>query len=62
MIEFRAGKYMLIDRSANGTHVAIDGDDEIILRRDEVALRGHGWITFGQSMAGAGERVEFFPA
>lgn len=61
-VEFRAGKYMLIDRSSNGTHVAIDGDDEIILRRDEVALRGHGWITFGQSMAGAGERIEFFPA
>ncbi|MDW3687392.1 adenylate/guanylate cyclase domain-containing protein [Cupriavidus sp. CV2] len=61
-IEFRAGKYMLIDRSANGTHIAIDGDGEIILRRDEVALRGHGWITFGQSMEGAGERVEFFPA
>ncbi|MDF3835424.1 adenylate/guanylate cyclase domain-containing protein [Cupriavidus basilensis] len=59
IVESRAGKYILIDRSANGTHITMDGDDEIILRRDEVALRGHGWITFGQPMSDAGERVEF---
>ncbi|MGE8368678.1 MAG: adenylate/guanylate cyclase domain-containing protein, partial [Cupriavidus sp.] len=55
-----AGRYVLIDSSSNGTHVTIDGEDEFVLRRDEVTLRGHGWITFGQSMEYAGERVEFF--
>lgn len=59
-VESRAGRYVLIDSSSNGTHVTIDGEDEFVLRRDEVALRGHGWITFGQSMEFAGERVEFF--
>ncbi|MGO4327171.1 adenylate/guanylate cyclase domain-containing protein [Cupriavidus sp. 2TAF22] len=59
-VESRAGRYVLTDRSSNGTHVTIDGEDEFVLRRDEVALRGHGWITFGQSMESAGERVEFF--
>lgn len=59
-VENRAGRYVLIDSSSNGTHVTIDGEDEFVLRRDEVTLRGHGWITFGQSMEYAGERVEFF--
>jgi adenylate cyclase len=59
-IEQRQDKFVLADRSANGTYVSIDGDREIVLRREEALLRGHGFITLGQSRATATEFVEFF--
>src|SRR5918999_70173 len=59
-IERRLDKFILIDHSANGTFVTIEGDREIVLRREEFTLRGHGWIAFGQSRAGATDLVEFF--
>ena len=59
-IERRLDKYILTDHSANGTFVTIEGDKEIVLRREEFTLRGHGWIAFGQSRAGASDVVEFF--
>jgi adenylate cyclase len=59
-IEQRQDKFVLADRSANGTFLSIDGDREIVLRREETLLRGHGFITLGQSRATATEFVEFF--
>ena len=59
-IERRLDKFVLTDHSANGTFVTIEGDKEIILRREEFTLRGHGWIAFGQSRTGATDVVEFF--
>lgn len=64
-VECRGGRYVLVDHSSNGTHVTLDGEDEFVLRRDDFPLRGHGWITFGQSFGAAGagaadECVEFF--
>ena len=59
-IELRQGKFVLADRSANGTYLTIDGDREIVLRREEMILRGHGVIALGQSRATATEYVEFF--
>jgi adenylate cyclase len=59
-IERREGEFVLRDRSANGTFLSIDGDHEIVLRREEVMLRGHGFITLGQSRSVATEFVEFF--
>jgi adenylate cyclase len=59
-IERRQDKFVLSDRSANGTYLSIDGDREIVLRREEALLRGHGFITLGQSRATATEFVEFF--
>ncbi len=59
-IERRLDKFVLTDHSANGTFVTVEGDKEIILRREEFTLRGHGWIAFGQSRAGATDVVEFF--
>jgi adenylate cyclase len=59
-IERRLDKFVLTDHSANGTFVTIEGDKEIILRREEFTLRGHGWIAFGQSRNGATDVVEFF--
>ena len=59
-IEQRQDKFVLADRSANGTYLSIDGDREIVLRREEALLRGHGFITLGQSRSTATEFVEFF--
>ncbi|HEX2334471.1 MAG TPA: adenylate/guanylate cyclase domain-containing protein [Burkholderiales bacterium] len=59
-IERRLDKFVLTDHSANGTFVTIEGDKEIILRREEFTLRAHGWIAFGQSRSGATDVVEFF--
>ena len=59
-IEQRQDKFVLADRSANGTFLSIDGDREIVLRREETMLRGHGFITLGQSRTTATEFVEFF--
>ena len=53
-------KFVLADHSANGTFVTVEGDPEVVLRRDEFTLRGHGWIAFGQSRADTAELVEFF--
>jgi hypothetical protein len=59
-IERRLDKFILTDHSANGTFITIEGDKELVLRREEFTLRGHGWIAFGQSRATATDVVEFF--
>ena len=59
-IEQRQDKFVLADHSANGTYLSIDGDREIVLRREEALLRGHGFIALGQSRATATELVEYF--
>lgn len=58
-IEQRQDKFFIADRSANGTFVTIEGDREIVLRREESMLRGRGVIALGQSRATATELVEF---
>lgn len=59
-IERRLDKFVLTDHSANGTFVMVDGDREIVLRREEFTLRGKGWISFGQSKTTATDILEFF--
>ena len=59
-IEARQGRFFLTDRSANGTWVAIDGTAEVVLRREESMLHGHGFISLGQPRATSTELVEFF--
>jgi adenylate cyclase len=59
-IEERQGRFFLTDRSANGTWVSIDGAAEVILRREESMLHGHGFICLGQPHASSTEAVEFF--
>ena len=59
-IELRAGKFVLIDQSSNGTFVIFGANSEMHLKREEVILHGHGRIAFGHSLADSGvEMVEF---
>jgi adenylate cyclase len=58
-IEPRAGKFVLVDQSSNGTFVSLGGS-ELRLRREEAILHGAGVIAFGHSASDAGaESVEF---
>jgi class 3 adenylate cyclase len=46
-IESRRGKFILADRSTNGTFVVPEGGQPIHLRREEFVLQGAGWMSFG---------------
>jgi len=50
-IERRRDKFALIDQSSNGTYVTVEGEGEILLRREELLMRGRGHISFGHSQA-----------
>jgi class 3 adenylate cyclase len=47
-IVMRGDRYILIDRSTNGTYVIIDGGDTYRISRDEMALSGSGRIVPGR--------------
>lgn len=49
-IEFRRGKYVLVDHSTNGTYVYVDEQTPIYLRREELPLQGQGFIGLGQTV------------
>jgi adenylate cyclase len=59
-IERRMHRFVLADHSANGTYVTVEGDQEVVLKREKFTLRGHGWIAFGQPRSATAELVEFF--
>jgi class 3 adenylate cyclase len=49
-IEYRAGKFLFIDNSANGTHVRLPELDDLFLRREELPLFGSGIIACGEKI------------
>ncbi len=49
-IECRRDKFYLVDQSTNGTFVAMANEAEVVLRREEIMLRGSGRIGFGHSV------------
>lgn len=49
-IEFRRGKYVLVDHSTNGTYVYQEEQAPIYLRREELPLQGRGFIGLGQTL------------
>jgi len=49
-IEYRRGKFVLIDQSSNGTYVIIQGKKAINLKRDEAPLIGNGVIGLGREV------------
>ena len=59
-IERRRDKFILIDQSTNGTFVELDGEAEMVLRREEVMLRGKGRIALGHSISGLPEETIYF--
>jgi pSer/pThr/pTyr-binding forkhead associated (FHA) protein len=49
-IEFRRGKYVLVDHSTNGTYVHEENKTPIYLRREEAPLQDKGVISVGQQV------------
>lgn len=47
-LEFRRGKFVLVDHSTNGTYVKLNNQDEIFIRREELPLIGEGYISLGE--------------
>ena len=47
-IEYRRGKFVLIDRSTNGTFLQINDEETVFLHRDQMHLRREGIILLGQ--------------
>jgi adenylate cyclase len=60
IIARRGDKFVLSDKSTNGTFVTVEGDEEVMLQRDEITLRKQGWISFGRPRGAGGDVVEFF--
>jgi adenylate cyclase len=57
-IERRRDKFVIVDVSSNGTYCMEEGESEIMLRREELVLRGRGRLCFGHaSEDGASESV-----
>lgn len=48
-IERRRDKFVIIDHSSNGTYVTVQGEVEVVLRREELVLRGRGQVSFGHA-------------
>ena len=59
-IEWRRDKFFLIDQSTNGTYVTLIDEAEVVLRREELMVRGYGRICFGHSMADSSEETVDF--
>jgi len=59
-IERRRDKFVIVDLSSNGTFCTVKGESEIMLRREELILRGSGRLSFGHSGEDPlGEVVEY---
>jgi class 3 adenylate cyclase len=47
-LEFRRGKFVLVDYSTNGTFVKLNNQETIFIRREELPLIGEGYISPGE--------------
>jgi adenylate cyclase len=59
-IEYRRGKFFLTDQSTNGTYVTVEGDAQIMLKREQLLLRNRGVISLGASSTAAGAQLVVF--
>jgi len=50
-IELRGDKFVVVDRSSNGTYIHMEGEKEFLLSREAAVLQGHGYIALGRSCA-----------
>ena len=59
-IEYRRGKFVLIDRSTNGTFLQIHDEETVFLHRDQMHLRREGLILLGQDGSESGAEAIHF--
>lgn len=53
-IECRQGKFILVDRSTNGTYILLENGSRFFVRREEFTLQDRGFICLGQAIAADG--------
>lgn len=59
-IEYNRGKFVLVDKSTNGTTVFNNHEDAVYLRREETILSGQGKIAIGKRVDGQGlDNIQF---
>jgi len=58
-IDFLRGRFVLTDRSTNGTHVYPDNSEEIYLRREQIPLWGSGKFSLGAPQEEVLNVIEF---
>lgn len=49
-IEFRRGKFVLVDQSTNGTYITVGDQKNVYIRREELPLIGVGVIGLGEKI------------
>jgi predicted component of type VI protein secretion system len=57
-IERRRGKFYLVDKSINGTHVQTPFGT-FYVRREDILLVGHGRISLGRDLEEAGDVITY---
>jgi class 3 adenylate cyclase len=58
-VEYRFGRFILTDRSTNGTYVQPENGAEVFVRRDRLTLRDKGEIGLGRSPAASDAAIRF---
>ncbi len=56
-IEYQGGKFVLIDRSTNGTFLQIRNEETVFLHREQMHLRNEGIIMLGQEIGANGSEA-----
>jgi adenylate cyclase len=59
-VEYRRSGFFLIDQSTNGTYVTINGDTEVMVKREQTMLRGRGVIVLGHTAAAPDAEIVSF--
>ena len=50
-VEFRSGKFVIVDQSTNGTYVRLSDGNVAHITREEIYLQGNGSISLGQTFS-----------
>jgi adenylate cyclase len=59
-VEWRCGRFFLVDVSTNGTHVCEEGSAGVWVKREEWRLRGRGTLGLGQPVVRDGDDTVYF--
>lgn len=59
-IECRQGKFVLVDRSTNGTYVWMENGEKFFIHREEIHLYGQGVISLGRDLTQNNPELIFY--
>ncbi len=59
-IEYRHGKFILIDKSTNGSYVSMEGKKSVFVHNDEIVLGSRGYISLGCEVNGESPQAIHF--